>query len=128
MANPTLVDTDILIDAGRGVEKAVACLNELKSNSMPTISVISQMELMVGCRNSSEMQLLSTFLAQFQVIPLEASTSTAAVELMRMYRLSHGLLIADALIAATAVVSECPLISKNQRDYKFIEGLNLLPY
>jgi predicted nucleic acid-binding protein len=42
--------------------------------------------------------------------------------------LSHGLLIADALIAATAVVLDAPLISKNQRDYQFIAGLNLLAY
>jgi predicted nucleic acid-binding protein len=31
-------------------------------------------------------------------------------------------------IAATAVTWDMPLISKNQRDYKFISGLELLPY
>jgi hypothetical protein len=36
--------------------------------------------------------------------------------------------IADALIAATAIVIDAPLLSKNQRDYRFIQGLNLLPY
>lgn len=48
-------------------------------------------------------------------------------------RTSGGLLIPDALIAATAVVNGMPLISKNQRDYRFIEygfieRLDLLPY
>lgn len=52
----------------------------------------------------------------------------AAVELLRRCRLSHGLLIADAFIAATALVLDTPLVSKNQRDYRFITGLNLLPY
>jgi predicted nucleic acid-binding protein len=37
-------------------------------------------------------------------------------------------LIADSLIAATALVHDVPLISKNQADYRFIKGLNLLPY
>jgi predicted nucleic acid-binding protein len=38
------------------------------------------------------------------------------------------LLIADSLIAATAIVWDYPLATKNQRDYKFIQELNLLPY
>nr|MDQ2686882.1 PIN domain-containing protein [Armatimonadota bacterium] len=44
------------------------------------------------------------------------------------YRLSHGLLIPDALIAATALVHDIPLLTKNQRDFRFIAGLRLLPY
>jgi predicted nucleic acid-binding protein len=54
--------------------------------------------------------------------------SDAAVDLLRRYRLSHGLLIADAFIAATALVLDTPLVSKNQRDYRFIAGLTLLRY
>jgi predicted nucleic acid-binding protein len=42
--------------------------------------------------------------------------------------LSHGLLIADALIAATAMRLEQPLVSENQRDYRFIDSLDLLSY
>ncbi len=37
-------------------------------------------------------------------------------------------MIADALIAATALEHNEPLISKNQSDYRFIGKLNLLPY
>ena len=37
-------------------------------------------------------------------------------------------MIPDALIAATALVLNHPFISKNQRDYTFIDGLHLLPY
>lgn len=51
-----------------------------------------------------------------------------ALPLLQQYRLSHGLLIADALIAATAIETKFPLISKNQRHYRFIENLQLLPY
>ena len=86
------------------------------------------MELMIGCRNKRGLQTLDRFLLRFQVIPLFPSISTTAVELLRRYRLSHGLLIADALIAATALESEEPLLTKNQRDFRFIEGLNVLTY
>lgn len=51
-----------------------------------------------------------------------------AIELLKRYRLSRGLLIADALISATAIVHDAKLVSKNQRDYRFITELHLLPY
>jgi hypothetical protein len=128
MTNSTIVDTDILIDAGRGVPEAVKCLQNLKASSGLAISIITQMELMVGCRNKVELQTLENFLKQFYIIKIDQAVSDTAVDLLRSYRLSHGLLIADSLIAATAIVGNYPFITKNQRDYRFIQGLNLLPY
>ena len=124
----SIVDTDILIDAGRGVAEAINCLKDIKANSTLTISIVTQMELLVGCRNKSELQKLDKFLKQFQIVKLNEAISDKSVELLRVYRLSHGLLIADSLIAATALTLDVAFISKNQRDYKFISGLNLLAY
>ncbi len=123
-----IIDTDILFDAGRAVQEAVDCLRDIKANSALAISVVTQMELLVGCRDKIEKQKLDKFLRQFQIVPLDESISDKAVELLDLYRLSHGLLIADGLIAATALVLGAPFITKNQRDYRFIAGLNLLPY
>ena len=128
MADLVLVDTDILIDAGRGVSQAVSCLQDIENQSSLAISVITQMELMVGCRSKSELRTLERFLQRFQVIKLSEQISDEAVALLRRYRLSHGLLIADSLVAATARTLALPFVTKNQRDYHFIEGLNLLPY
>ncbi|MGD9289075.1 MAG: hypothetical protein PVG74_15780 [Desulfobacterales bacterium] len=47
---------------------------------------------------------------------------------LRIVRKRSGLLIADALIAITAIISDLSLVSKSQRDYQFIEDLHLLPY
>lgn len=124
----TVVDTDILIDAGRGVPDAVDCLKNIRASSTLAISVVTQMELLIGVRNKTELGALDKFLKQFQILPLDEAASDQSVELLRLYRLSHGLLIADSLIAATALVRGVPLISKNQRDYRFIFGLNLLAY
>ncbi|BAY37736.1 hypothetical protein NIES2111_20770 [Nostoc sp. NIES-2111] len=128
MTNLTIIDTDILIDAGYGVAEAVNCLQTLKVNSVLAISVVTQMELMVGCANKAELQILERFLQQFYIIKLSQAVSDKAVDLLWTYRLSHGLLIADSLIAATAIVANYPFITKNQRDYRFIQGLNLLTY
>ncbi|HYE73042.1 MAG TPA: PIN domain-containing protein [Blastocatellia bacterium] len=71
------------------------------------------------------MQNLDIFLRRFQILRITESISDKAVELLKQYRLSHGLLIADALIAATAIEHNQPFITKNQRDFRFIVGLNL---
>lgn len=123
-----MIDTDILIDIGRGVQEAVDLLARIQLHDVPAISVITQLELVVGCRNKSELRKLDKFIKQFQIIKLNEAISEKAVELIHLYRLSHGLLIADGLIAATALTLNLHFISKNQKDYKFISGFNLLPY
>ena len=86
------------------------------------------MELLIGCRSKAELRKLERFLQRFHIVKMNEPISDSAVELLRRYRLSHGLLIADALIAATALSLHIPLVTKNQRDYRFIDGLRLLAY
>jgi predicted nucleic acid-binding protein len=124
----TIVDTDVLIDTALQINKAIDCLDGLEQNSMLAISVITQMELFVGCRNKTELGNTKRFLQRFQVLKLSDQISDKAIGLLLQYRLSHGLAIPDALIAATAIAFNQPFISKNQRDYRFISGLRLLPY
>ncbi len=123
-----IVDTDILIDAGRNVNEAINCLQQIEDDYSLAISSITQMELIIGCRNKNELNSIDKFLNRFEIIQLDEQISDTAVDLLKRYRLSHGLLIADALIAATAIVSDFQFASKNQRDYHFIEDLQLLPY
>ncbi len=123
-----LVDTDILIDLAHEVSTAINCVAKIENQAGLAISVISQMELLVGCRNKLEMKYTRNFLTRFKIINLEDIMCNTAIKLLYQYRLSHGLLIADALIAATAIVMNFPFISKNQRDYRFISELRLLAY
>jgi predicted nucleic acid-binding protein len=124
----TLIDTDILIDTALQVSEAVRCLDELEDSSELAISVVTQMELIVGCRNKTELRKMEQFLERFQVVPLNEHITATAVLLLQKYYLSHGLLIPDAMIAATAIELGVDFVSKNQRDYRFMENLNLLSY
>ena len=128
MSTLTIIDTDILIDAARQVREAVDCLDQIERISALAISVVTEMELLIGCQNKTEQRNTERFLQRFQVLRLNENACDQAVELLRQYRLSHGLLIPDAMIAATAMTLGNPLISKNQRDFRFIGGLQLLPY
>lgn len=123
-----VIDTDILIDVGRGDKTAVNCLQFIEQQFQLAVSVVTQMELIVGCRNKVELQDLGEFLQYFQVLKLTEEITDRAVDLLEQYRLSHGLLIADALIAATALEYNEAFITKNQRDYRFITSLKLQQY
>ena len=126
--NLTLVDTDILIDLSLDDVQAIQVLKGLEQQSTLAVSTITVMELIVGCRNKNELRSTDRLLERFKIILLNEQVSVRAVELIRKYRLSHGLLLADAMIAATALSMDCDFITKNQRDYRFIEGVKLLPY
>lgn len=123
-----VIDTDILIDIGRGDKTAVDCLQLVEQQFQLTVSVVTQMELIIGCRDKLELQSLRKFLWHFQILKLTENITDRAVDLLEQYRLSHGLLIADALIASTAIEYDEVFITKNQRDYRFIAGLKLQSY
>lgn len=123
-----LVDSDVLIDAGRSERDAVNFLGRVGQTDTIFVSTITQMELMVGARNKNELRIVERFLARFTIVKLNPTIADLAVDLIRQYRLSHGLLMPDALIAATALSINESLATKNQRDYRFIAGLVLAPY
>ncbi len=86
------------------------------------------MELIIGCQNKNELRAVEQFLLRFQTVALNEQASDLAVDLLRRYKLGHGLLIPDALIAATAMSENEQFVTKNQRHYRFIEGLRLIAY
>jgi predicted nucleic acid-binding protein len=101
MSDRVLIDTDILIDVGRNVKEAVVFLQQQQSVASLVLSTVTEMELIVGCQSKSELRALEQFLQRFQIIKINEQISAIAVDVLKRYRLSHGLLIADAFIAAT---------------------------
>lgn len=53
MSEPLLFDTDVLIDVGRGVREAIDTLEVAARQNRVRISVVTEMELLVGCRNGT---------------------------------------------------------------------------
>jgi predicted nucleic acid-binding protein len=127
MNNNLLLDTDIIVNVGRGDTGAVAQVNDILKSGSIYISAVTVMELVVGCRNKAELRSLSMLLERFIVVHLTPEISNSAVNLLKIYRLSHGLLIADALIAATALVMGRVLVSGNTKHFSMIKGLQFRP-
>lgn len=123
-----LTDTDILIDAARGVVDAIAFLTAQQATGVH-VSMISAMELVAGCRNKGELTKVQQFLQRAIVLPVSVTASQTAYQLMESYSLSHGLLIPDALIAATALEQGLTLHTRNVRHFQMIPTLKIVrPY
>ncbi|MBE9008961.1 type II toxin-antitoxin system VapC family toxin, partial [Pseudanabaenaceae cyanobacterium LEGE 13415] len=118
MTQVILVDSDILIDYSRGMTATAEYFATTAVTNTLAISVVTQMEIIVGCRDKQALQAAEKFLARFEVIPVDEAISHQTIELLRQYYLSHGLLIPDALIASTAIAYDYPLVTKNQRDFR----------
>jgi predicted nucleic acid-binding protein len=103
-------DTNILIDYLNGVE---AARQELERWTQPVISVITQIEVLVGVKSPGEERLVRQFLARFEIRVVDPGVGDQAVAIRRELRLK----VPDAIIYATARVEHCPLITRNTRDF-----------
>lgn len=115
-----LFDTTVLVDVARHNELAVRLLSQTPNI---TISAVSAWELIQGARDKQELREIETFLSSVNVIEVDEHISRKSRGLLTSYVLSHGLHILDAMIAATALVRRCTLVTDNVRDFSFISGL-----
>jgi predicted nucleic acid-binding protein len=121
-----LLDTTVLIDLSRGYTQAAEFIdNRHESGFLLAISVVSAMELVVGCRNKTEVTQAEKLIGDFSLLQMTPAISTQAYDWLLSYSKSHGLLIPDALIAATALIHEMELATDNVRDFKMLPGLRV---
>lgn len=119
-----LIDTDVLIWAFRGNEKAADFLdNQLGF----MISIVTYMELIQGARNRAETQLIRKTLRFWKahIVQIDENISSRAAFLVEEYALSHSMEMADALIASSALSFGDSLVTANDKHYRFIPDLEL---
>ena len=121
MAEPFLLDTDVLIDFLRGYNKAV---DFVTANSHKIIlSSIVVAELYAGVKGAAEHATLDSFVSLFSVIPVTSEIARTGGLYKRDYGKSHGVGIADAIIAATCESENAALKTLNVKHYPMIKGL-----
>ena len=124
MSRPILLDTDILIDYLRGRDEAVSFV---KANSDRIIlSSIAVAELHAGARggkDDTEQTVLGSFLALFRVVPVSGDIAKIGGLYKRDYGRSHGVGIADAIVAATAMVEDTELKTLNVKHYPMLKNI-----
>jgi predicted nucleic acid-binding protein len=114
-----IIDTDVLIWYLRGNQKA----KDIAEKNIPfSISVITYMELIQGMKNKDEFKLFQKQIQKWNtdIIQIDKEISSRAMFYIQEYALSHSMMLADALIAATVVQSNEILLTANDKHYKFI--------
>jgi len=121
MERSFLLDTDVLIDFFRGYNKAVSFINRYSSRII--LSSICVAELYAGVKDGAEQTSLENFVSLFRVVPVTAEIAKVGGFYKRDYGKSHGVGLADAIIAATSETEDAELKSLNIKHYPMIKGL-----
>jgi predicted nucleic acid-binding protein len=121
MAASILLDTDVLVDFFRGHSKAVALVNARSSRIILSSIVVA--ELYAGVRGDSEEAALENFISLFRIVPVNAEIARAGGLYKRDYVKSHGIGLADAILAATAEAENAELKTLNTKHYPMLKGL-----
>jgi predicted nucleic acid-binding protein len=125
MARRLLVDTDVLIDYLREAADAAKFLEAATEPLL--ISVVTVGELFAGVREGKERRKLETFLEAFEVVPLDQETATRGGLFRRDYGKSHGVGLADALIAASSVSTGSVVVTLNRKHFPMLDDV-VVPY
>lgn len=121
MTKPILLDTDVLVDFFRGFDKAVTLVNEYDDRIILSSIVVA--ELFAGVKGDAELAALQDFISLFRVVPVNAAIGKAGGLYKRNYGKSHGVGLADAILAATAEAENAELKTLNTKHYPMLKGL-----
>lgn len=117
-----ILDTTIFIDHLRGYKPATDFLESIDENKI-IFSAVSEAEVIAGkqCSEEKKKEEILQFLGKWKKIHINNEVAVKAGDLTRLY----GIEIADAIIAATALLNDAELLTRNIGDFKKIKELKV---
>ena len=123
MGTRYLLDTNTVLDymGNRLPDKAKSFIAKIIDDEI-NLSVINKIELLGF---SGVEQDLVDFVACSNIHPMDNSVVDKTIQLGSLYRIK----LPDAIIAASALINNLVLVSRNTKDFKAIENLRVVnPY
>jgi predicted nucleic acid-binding protein len=120
-----LLDTCVIIDYLRDRQEAVDFIRH--ASARPSVSAVTVAEVLAGARTATEQRRIEALLAQLMVHSVDLEVARLGGAYRRRYGQSHGVLIPDALIAATAQLHGARLVTRNARHFPMLDNL-VVPY
>lgn len=122
-----IIDTDVIIWYLRGDRSAKA---NIEKNIPFSISVVTYMELIQGMKNKEETRAFQRQMQKWNIdiIQIDQQISSRAMFYVEEYSLSHSMMLADALVAATVVQTGETLLTANDKHYKFIPTVECIRF
>lgn len=117
-----LIDTNVFSKVFKGDSDATLFVANLEAVIDTTIYI----ECLQGSKSNQEKRTVKKVLDNYPLLQITPEISESAIELIDTYSNSHGLLLADALIAATALENDLTIVTYNVGDFNFIQSLKVL--
>jgi predicted nucleic acid-binding protein len=120
-----LLDTNVVIDAFAGRADAVKAIMSGRKADLEWIgySAVTRLEVLgfPGLTPADELGLRN-LLGQFSEAPIDVAVIERAIEIRKSVRVK----MPDALVAATALIYDAALLTRNTADFKNIQGISVL--
>lgn len=117
-----LIDTNILIYHTAGVPECLSLIEKAIQDGSFNISIITEIEFLGWEKHTKEgFDKCKQLIEIAHVLPLDELVAAKAVELRR----TSSIKLADAVIAATALVYSLELATKNVADFQGITELEV---
>ena len=121
MTKSILLDTDVLVELLRSTNRTDALVSAQSDRIILSSIVVAK--LYAGVKGDAEQVVLEDFISLFRVITVDAEIAKAGGLYKRDYGKSHGVGLADAILAATAESENAELKTLNTKHYPMFKGL-----
>jgi len=97
-------------------------LNDVLKQSIPAISVITEIELLSwNAPSEKDLEVIEEYIDETRILGLEPEIRRKTAEIRR----SAKIRLPDAIIASTAIVNDLILLTRNTKDFSRIESLKM---
>lgn len=118
-----LIDTNAVIDylSKKLSNIGMDFMNRI-IDDVPNVSVVTKIEVLGFNAPEDHYQLLTNFMNDATILDLTSTVVDISIEIRKKYKTK----LPDAIIAATALVYDLVLITRNISDFKNIQGLKII--
>ena len=126
MGRSILIDTNVIIDLfyRRMPQSGGIYVADIINSGNYCLSVINQIELLGYPSDTLQQQYLSEIINNARILPLTVDVVNKAIELKR----SRKIKTPDAIVAATALVFELNLLTRNTKDFDWLQLALINPH
>ena len=120
-----LLDTNVWIDAQAGKADACRVFAQARATQGAWIgfSAVTELEALgYAGLSTADDKALRELLAQFEEVPVLPAVIDEAIRLRRLHKMKTP----DAIVAATALLQQAELVTRNTGDFKKVAGLTVL--
>ena len=118
-----LIDTNILIYHTKGSQVTIDFIGNLITQHFFNISILTKIEFLGWDKHTPDgFEKCKQLIELANIYPVDEDIANKAIELKR----KTSIKLADAVIAATAIMHNLKLVTRNVDDFKEIEGLKVI--